>query len=54
MLSVPLPAMKPNRDFCILALYLISFGIVGVKPSLELFDVEQFHEDEKIEMVQKN
>jgi len=51
---VSLPALKTNKGVYFLALYLISFGVGGHKPSLEPFGVDQFDEEDKIEMLQKN
>jgi peptide/histidine transporter 3/4 len=53
-LSVSLPALKPNNGVFFLALYLISVGIGGHKPSLEPFGVDQFDEEDKTEMLKKN
>lgn len=53
-LSVSLPALKKNDVVYFLALYLISFGVGGHKPSLEPFGVDQFDEEDKSEMLQKN
>lgn len=67
-LSASLSALKPP-DQCdaicskatstqigvfFLALYLISLGIGGVKPSLEAFGADQFDDEDKTEMLKKN